>query len=94
MPIDPNANENQANDGPGFDYSAPAEMFVIRARSLPGRATGYRRFTTAAEAIRFAMEQIPAPLLVGTVMEVQEERFDHNAIRSLYLQREYPLSRP
>jgi hypothetical protein len=77
-----------------FDYSAPAEIFMTHARQTRRHAaTTYRRFPTAAEAIRFAIEEIPPPLLVGAVMEVQEERFDHAGIRELYAQSGYPLER-
>lgn len=74
----------------GFDYSAPAEVFMTHARRHP---ISYRRFATAAEAIRFAMEEVPAPLLVGAVLEVMEERFDHQGIRQLYDQDGYPFER-
>lgn len=93
MPESSIANDNEAVGRSGFDYSAPAEMYMLRARSMRARATGYRRFPTAAQAIRFAMEEIPEPLLIGAVMEVKEERFDHNRIRDLYENQEYPLSR-
>lgn len=93
-PQSPIANDNQTIEGkPAFDYSAPAEMYIHRGLSVRGRPTGYRRFPTAAQAIRFAIEEVPEPLLVDTVMEVKEHRFDHNAIRELYQRREYPLSR-
>ncbi len=32
-------------------------------------------------------------MLVGAVMEVREERFDHKAIRELYARGAYPLAR-
>jgi hypothetical protein len=78
-----------------FDYSAPAEIFMTHARQARRHATTttYRRFQSAAEAIRYAIEEIPPPLLVGAVMEVQEERFDHAGIRGLYAQSGYPLAR-
>jgi hypothetical protein len=76
-----------------FDYTAPAEMFMTRAKMMRRLPVTYRRFATAAEAIRFAIEEIPAPLLVGAVMEVSEERFDHRAIRELYDGAGYPLVR-
>jgi len=76
-----------------FDYSAPAEIFMMRKRSARGQAAGYRRFSTAAEAIHFAVEEIPGPLLIGVVMEVREERFDHKGIRELYARDDYPLKR-
>ncbi len=75
-----------------FDYSAPAELFMTHARSARQRQpANYRRFPTAAEAIRYAMEEVPAPLLIGAVMEVSEQRFDHQGIRELYEQPGYPL---
>ena len=77
-----------------FNYRAPAEMFMTRAKSMRRQAFTYRRFASAAEALPFAVEVLPAPLLVGAVMEVQEERFDHRGIRDLYDRTDYPLARP
>lgn len=76
--------------GAVFDYAAPAEMYMAQARRGP---LVYRRFDTAALALQFAMETMPAPLLAGTVIEVLEERFDHRAIRDLYGRTGYPLVR-
>ena len=45
------------------------------------------------EGIRYAIEEIPTPLLIGAVMEVAEQRFDHRAIRELYDGTGYPLVR-
>lgn len=88
-----NDNEMTAHK-PQFDFSAGAELYILSARGARGRATGYRRFTSAAEAIRFAIEEIPEQLLIGVVMQVEDERFDHKALRELYACEEYPLSRP
>ena len=76
-----------------FDYAAPAEMFMTRAKLTRRPPVTYRRFATAAEAIQYAIEEIPAPLLLGAVMEVSEQRFDHRAIRELYDGAGYPLVR-
>jgi len=76
-----------------FDYSASAEIFMTRAKFMRRPPIGYRRFATAAEAIRFAIEELPDAILVGAVMEVAEERFDHQAIRELYDRGGYPLAR-
>jgi hypothetical protein len=79
-----------AFDISAFDYSAPGEMFMTYNRRHP---LTYRCFPTAAEAIRFAIEEFPQSLLVGVVMEVDEERFDHKKIRELYDGENYPLKR-
>jgi hypothetical protein len=76
-----------------FDYSAPAEMFMTRAKQARNPPVSYRRFSSAAQAIQFAIEELPAPLLIGAVLEVQEDRFDHQAIRELYDRSGYPLAR-
>ena len=45
------------------------------------------------EAIRYAVEEIPASSLLGAFLEVNEERFNSNEIRRLYESVEYPLPR-
>ena len=75
-----------------FDYSAPAELFPSRSRKITTRIK-YRRFDKAAEAIQFAIEQLPEPLLLGAFIEVDEERLGHKDIRQLYESADYPLKR-
>ena len=49
-----------------FDYGLPADLFMLKRKvGLKRKGTarqrlGYRRFATAAEAIRFAIEDFPA----------------------------------
>ena len=38
-----------------FDYGIPAELFIAKRKGGPQQPLRYRRFATAAEAIRFAM---------------------------------------
>ena len=75
-----------------FDYNAPAEFFSASTRK--GRSVRYRRFDTAAEAIRFAVEELPPPMLVGAYLQVEDERFDSDQMRELYQSAAYPLERP
>ena len=52
----------------------------IRRRATPH----YRRFATAAEAIRFAVEEMPAVRTLGAWMQVGDERFNSGEISRLY----------
>jgi hypothetical protein len=76
-----------------FDYSAEAELFPLKSRKFNRGPVGYRRFTSAAEAVRFAIEELHPDLLRGASLEVQDERFDRNGIRRLYESDAYPLVR-
>ena len=77
-----------------FDYTAEAELFSRSARKkTPRQPLGYKRFARAADAIRFAIEELPLELLVGTFLEVGEKRFQPGEIRSLYEGDDYPLAR-
>ena len=76
-----------------FDYNTQAELFPTRARKSKPRSFGYKRFAKAADAIRFAIEELPADLLVGAYLEVDEVRFNFDGIRELYESADYPLTR-
>ena len=74
-----------------FDYTAPAELFACASRGASRRPVQYRRFATGAEAIRYAIETLPAAQLVGAVLEIEEARYDGKQIRDLYDNPGYPL---
>ncbi len=76
-----------------FDYSAPAELFPSRNRKIK-QVMKYRRFDKAADAIQFAMEELPTPLLLGAVIVIDEARLGHKDIRDLYESADYPLKKP
>src|SRR5436190_8223335 len=82
----------QVRDLNGFDYGAPAELYPSRIKKGRGRVT-YKRFDTAAEALRFAIEEIPAAVLLGAYLEVDEARFGVAEMRQLYDSVGYPLKR-
>lgn len=90
-----------------FDYGAEAELFDHggnhggmaesssgKVRSFRRRRLGYRRFVRAADAIRFAIEEMTPQLLRSACLQVDEERFGNEGIRELYESADYPLDRP
>ena len=76
-----------------FDYNALAELFPSRGRMRQRQSFGYKRFAQAAQAIRFAIEDMPPAVLVGAFLEVDERRYSSDEIRRLYESAEYPLIR-
>jgi hypothetical protein len=76
-----------------FDYNSPAELFMPKRKGGVRPSLGYRRFDTAAEAIRFAIEGFPAVRTFGAWMHVGDERFDSDEICRLYESSDYPLPR-
>jgi hypothetical protein len=76
----------------GFDYTATAELFPSRGKKNSGSLT-YKRFSTTAEALRFAVEELPPRALIGAYLEVDEVRYGFQEMRSLYENAAYPLKR-
>jgi hypothetical protein len=93
--VDDSATERtraRTRDLTGFDYNASTELFLSRSRAAKSWPK-YKRFDAAAEALRFVMETLPATILPGTYMLVDEARFAAEEIRYLYESPEYPLPR-
>ena len=76
-----------------IDYSAAAELFPTLGRRRRRQPFRYARFAHAAEAIRFAMEDLPRECLAGAFLEVDEQRYGSEDIRRLYQSTKYPLTR-
>ena len=76
-----------------FDYSCEAELFPTRTRKGGRNGLGYKRFARAADAIRFAIEDLPPALLAGAHLQVDDSRYDAAGIRSLYDNAAFPLAR-
>ena len=82
---------NPAN--PEFDFGQEAELFSLNNRRSGKTSTQYRRFSQAAEAVRFAVEELPSESFYRVHIEVDERRYDSKEIRRLYESAEYPLTR-
>ena len=72
--------------------ASDVELSLVRRRKMR-QPTGFGRFARAADAIRFAIEELPPELLLATQLKVAEKRFSGEEIRRLYECVEYPLIR-
>jgi hypothetical protein len=77
-----------------IDFTAAAELFPAKSWKARSRGISYKRFDDAAEAVRFAVEELPPECLLGAYLEVEEERFDSRGIRRLYDSADFPRKRP
>src|SRR5262245_51652308 len=76
-----------------FDDGAEAELFAGTTGYSGRRRVGYRRFASAAEALRFAIEELTPAVLAGAALEVGDLRLDMRDMRRLYQASDYPLTR-
>jgi hypothetical protein len=66
---------------------------MAKSKGRARQPIGYRRFSTAAEAICFVVEKFPAMRTLGAWMQVGDERFNGDEIHRLYESDDYPLPR-
>src|SRR3981189_673632 len=76
-----------------FSFNTAAELFPAAIRKKKRAGFAYRRFGTAAEAVRVGSDEWPADWLNGAYLQVDEARFDQSGIRTLYESQEFPLPR-
>lgn len=75
------------------DGRSQADAERARSRATYRNSLSYRRFASAAEAIRYAIEELLPAELGATVLVVDGDRHEPAAIRALYAAAAYPLRR-
>ena len=70
-----------------------ADADRARSRATYRNSLAYRRFTSAAAAVRYAIEDLLPAELAATVLVVNGDRHEPAAIRALYAAGAYPLRR-
>jgi hypothetical protein len=76
-----------------FEYLDAAELFSIGSWKSGGGRVRYRRFAAAAEAIRFAIEELGREHPAGIYLQIGEQRFDSAGMGVLYHRDDFPLVR-
>ena len=75
------------------DYLIEASLCYAKSADPKRKALVFRRFSRAAEAIRFAVEELAPKLLDGCSLEVNEIHYFGREIRPLYDDNVFPLRR-
>jgi hypothetical protein len=75
------------------DYRMEASLYFAKSANAKPKALVLRRFAKAAEAIRFAVEDLSPNLLQGCSLEINESYYFGQEIRPLYDDRAFPLRR-
>jgi hypothetical protein len=74
------------------DYLARADLYLGRDQQTAD-AQGPRGFPTAANALRFALEEAAPVSLRGAKLRIGERVYRGSELISLYRSRHYPLAR-
>lgn len=74
------------------DYQAAADLY-LGSNIESANAEGPRGFSTAAKALRFAIEEAAPVSLRGARLTIGKRSFDRDEMLALYRSRNYPLAR-
>ena len=74
------------------DYLAAAELY-LGSDWKSAAAHGSRKFSSAAKALRFAIEEAAPVSLRGARLDIGRRSFTRHAMPSLYRSANYPLPR-
>ncbi len=72
-----------------FNYQEPADLYFPLQLGRKG-GLDYRRFPSAALALRYAMESLAGSRLGSATLEVDGERYDNAAMKRLYYSPDFP----
>lgn len=75
-----------------FDFQAPAELY-LGSDWRAAAAQGPRTFRTAAQALRFALEEAAPVSLKGASLLVGDQRHSNDEMMWLYRSPDYPFAR-
>ncbi len=76
-----------------FDFAVPAELYVVNGGQGRRKEMTFRRFASAAMAIRHVVEELSPARQKGSVIEASEQRHHYREICALYERDDYPLAR-
>lgn len=74
-------------------YGMEAGLFYSKSISTKSKSLVFQRFMKAADAIRFAVEELPSKGLIHCSLEVNETHYFGLEIRPLYDSADFPLRR-
>jgi len=76
-----------------FNFNHAADLFTGNGRQHWRQPLSYKRFSRAADAIAFAVEELSNKKFLSSHLQVDDHRFDGMGIRKLYDSPDYPLVR-
>lgn len=75
------------------DYRSEASLYYSKSAHSKQKSLVFRRFPMAAEAIRFAVEELSPKIFNSCTLEVNEAHYFGREIRPLYDDGAFPLRR-